>query len=336
MVSPATGWIGTTGSNRKEIQQIRVGTAAGTKNVREAWVGTTAGNKRWFIAPIDLVATSSAQSHTQTLVSWSTVHHSATYTVTRLPATVLQSNSFTTYVYDSGLSASTSYSYRVDAIRNGSIVDTATTTVTTPAAPAPPTPPPTPQPVYQDREWIGVATNSASYDGSGNLKQDTRTELYCGYWSSNRGNQKSTWNFSIPGEIRNCTMIHYVHMRVRMLHSYSNSGVNCGVVVHHNSGQGYGSTGTFGSFAVAANGTLDCWLGNGGEYIDITNYTVPGSFGNRNWSVKEEFRAGGATGLGLFNPDASNYHYGYGVGVNYPSSTGFWPAIKIGYRVQIA
>jgi len=316
------GYVGTA-LGRKEIIDIRVGTPTGVKVVDRAYVGTIGGNKQWYQRYGAVTITATTIDTTSIQVSWSNLGSDKfTYTLYRNGGSLGSNPGINTY-QDTGLSPGVTYTYRIDAVRNGAVSSTATTTATTASAPPPPT--------TVDREWSDAATTSATYRSNGLINTFNRWKVMQGYFDGTNGLQKSTWNFTIPDNVRNCVRIRYVHMRVRTDWTWSNGGMNFSVVMHHNASQGLGSTSPFASFYAPKS---DAWLGNGGEWVDITNFTVPGSFSNRNWTVAEEFRAGGAQGLGLYTASTSQSNYGYGWGCDPDIAKGFWPGLKIGYTTQ--
>lgn len=213
---------------------------------------------------------------------------------------------------DTGLAPSTNYTYTLEAYRGGVLIPTSdNSSSSTLVAPT------------TQKTWTGNATTNASYDGSNSNRGVA--ELYCGYFSSTNGNQKSLWYFAVPTEIRGCVSIDKVELSVYSRHHFLNSGGKFGVVVHHGSypssfpGTFPGSTGIF----VELDAPKPGWLG-GAQWVDVTNYTTPGRT-----TVKEEFRTNTAWGFGLAAPSTSTNYYGYADGVGQTNP----PAIRITYTI---
>lgn len=333
----AGGYIGRSDGIRREVVDMHIGTSAGRKQVLAAYVGTASGNKQWYTRTPDLAFTyASVDQATPPVIglNWTILGPSSKFTYNLYRNGSIIASTTNAGYQDTGLGYSVTYTYRVDAIRNGIVADTATVAVATPAAPPPPPPSEVPFNTGELRAWT-----SQTYQQNGTPGSFVANMVYVGYaQTGTRGIQKSTWNFSIPGYVRNCKRIDRVYMRVRINHTYNSDYGDFGVVVHHNGGQDWRSTGIFAVIRGigAHEGTQgDSWLGEGyygkyGDgYLDVTNYTVPGSFGGRNWTVAEEIRAGGAQGLGFMAPSNGSHNYGYGWGVNSTADPYWWPSLII-------
>lgn len=341
----------------KEIVDITVGTPSGNRKVLAGWVGTPQGNKQWYEAQSALAFTSAAAtSHTSISIKWNSMTPAGkfSYNVYRNGVGVLSTGD--TSYNDSGLAASTTYTYRVDAIRNGVVAATASIAVATQAAPyVPPPPPPTPPPVPPPPADVAFdiecfATSSAPYywkDNQWRVRSDSETAagtLAHGYLDSTWGLQKMTWNINVPWEVRVAKTLR-VFVRVRMLRTYSpTSGSWAGLVVHHNPTQGVGSSQVFKQCHTIADypGEKNAWLNTGPEnqgpamygdyWIEVTNEAAP----DRGIAIWSEFRHHGAQGFGLTSHQSDPYNkwfYGRMLGVNNWSGQYWFPAVKfIGTR----
>jgi hypothetical protein len=329
----AGGWVGRSDGVTREVIDMYIGTPAGRRQIQNAYVGTPGGNKRWYTKTLDLVITEAvAVDHTAIRLSWNLIGPADkfTYHIYRGTAGLIALSGSTSSWTEGGLAASTTYTYTVYAVRNGIVADQASVAVATKAVPPPST--------FSTGELRAWTSSTYTQSGTPGSFRGNRVTVGLSGPASSRGIQKSTWNFNIPGYVRNCSSISRVYMRVRIDHTYNSSYGDFGVVMHHNASQAMGSTGIFGIFRTkgAHQDTQgDCWLGEGyyghmGDgWLDITGYGVPGSFGGRNWSVAEEFRIGGATGLGFAAPNGSNIYYGYGWGVGDTPDPKWWPSLII-------
>jgi hypothetical protein len=348
MVTPG-GYVGKSAGARQEIIDAYIGTAAGRKQLVSGWVGTTGGNRQWYWRTEDLVITaSSVLSDTSVSFSWNRIGPTEKfdYHVYRNGVGLIANKnlSFT----DTGLTQSSSYNYVVYAVRNGIVADQVAISLTTKATP----PPPPPTDIPFDITMVASSSRSYNENGTERTPQDPGEvyRLYTGKVSTIHGNQRATCNFPLPWYWPYINSVSEVWVKFRIGHTYASSGTTLGLAIHHNQSQASGCTGTLQWYHTKAHegSQPDAWMGNGetspawkipnGDgWLEIGNYTVPGSFNNRNWTVRQEFTAaGGAKGLALHPSDnVNNTHYGWGVGVGYTSDGYFLPQLRVvgTYRV---
>lgn len=217
-----------------------------------------------------------------------------------------ENNGAWTYKYEGGpgphtfnVGYSKSYRAKVEAFKSGLLIKTAYSgSVTTDAAPPPPT---------QQKVATLSRAEFASYNGSGTQRTDSDglTHGYSGYVSSTHGNQRCSFRFNIPSDVRWCKSIDKVEMSAYNLWAYYNNGRTVRMALHHYgdlTSTSYGSTGVFAEYSAGKPG----WVG-GAEWINITNYTCPGRY-----KVWDEFRRFGATGLHFHQGPSNSYnYYGY-------------------------
>ena len=202
-------------------------------------------------------------------------------------------------VVDIGTSYSSSNQAKVESFDGSALLKSALSNkVTTDAAPPPPT---------QQKTVTLSRTEWGSYNGSGQRRTDAdgTTYGYSGYYSSTQGNQKSSFRFAVPADVRNCKSVDKVEISVYNIHAYGNAGRDVQLALHHYSDLGTTTAGSTGTFAARLAGKPG-WVG-GAEWIDITNFTCPGRY-----TVKEEFRKHGAWGVTMNSgPTNSQAYYGY-------------------------
>lgn len=212
---------------------------------------------------------------------------------------------------DTGLAASTRYDYRIDAIRSGVVMSTATASATTQA------------PQYQQKVATLTAVETASYNSGGGNRGSS--SMYFGYYSSIHGTQKSQYRVAVPADLRNCVSVDKVEVSIMGRHTYPNAGTTVTLVVHHNtslSGSYGGSTGGVTTRSIGKPG----WFG-GSEWADVTTSSSAGRY-----TVAEEFRAHGAQGFGLATAGSGQSYYGYADGSGGPTV----PRVRFTYTVRVA
>lgn len=225
---------------------------------------------------------------------------------------------------DSGLPAGTAFTWTVDALRGGVVVSTATATAST-------------LPVVIENRFVSLsAVSSASFNGAGANRGVAN--IFYGQFSGTHGNQRSLWSFSIPADVRNCVAIDRIDIAVFNEHHFQGGGNSVSLVVHHGAFQGGfpaqfpGSSGEL-LFNGAVwrpmarrNAWLDAGANDGGWMTNCQGLAAAGRA-----TLAEEFRVGGAHGLGLLAPSAAQAHYGYGQGAAQANR----PQIRIWYRVRV-
>ena len=286
------GMVVGTPTGNKTVTDPWVGTPAGNRQVQEVWVGTPGGNRLAFQrtapwVPVDLSA--SAAAWNQINLSWNNVGEGATYVLKRGSTTIYTGSGLSKA--DTGLSASKAYSYTIEAKSGSTVLSTDAASASTPARPT------------TTKTVTLSAASSGSYTGSNALR--ATSSRYSGYYSSSQGQQKSSFHFAIPAEVRNCVAITKVEFSCRNSHSYNNSGVTQYLAITHTSSAGStfpGSTGLFGGRFSNKGG----WYGNA-EWVNITNDREP----TFNDTVAGNFRSRGAWGIVLAAPSSSQAYYSY-------------------------
>jgi len=304
----------------------------GLKQVDYAWVWVDDAWRLYYTraTPVDLTATVGAWD--RIVLNWNSVAVGATYVLKR-GGTQIYAGAELTFT-DIGLTASTAYTYTVDAILGGTVRSTDTATATTPARPT-------------VQKTVTLTCNSAtSYSGDATdnrfiadntNRADSRGFLFVGRYGepsnaaiSYYGHQKAYWTFDIPAEVRNCLSIDTLYISVYMEDvPYQNAaGSNFSMAVHHGNFtvEGYPPTpppGHTGIFVTLHSMDLN-WLGMT-EWVEISNYVCPGRT-----TVKEEFRVNGAMGFMLKGLTDDPSDYGFATG-----SMSSWnrPRMQINYTV---
>jgi hypothetical protein len=320
-----TIFIGTSGGN-KEVKDPKVGDAGSRRDVQRAWVGTSGGNKLVYTrASVTVTATATGTS--TATVSWTTTA-GAVYNLYRTggPQATgpLLLNSTAASFNETGLLASSTYSYRVDVVMGGQVVASGTASTTTSAV------------QFVQRTVDLSAVSSATFNGAGSNRGIA--ECYYGRYSGTHGRQKSLWCFNIPADLRNCVSIDLMQIAVWNTHHYQSSGGRFGLVVHHGAYQG-GFPGTFpGSTGLVVDGAGNIpawttpksgWMGDPlieGAWLSLLGFQTPGRA-----SVADEFRLNGAHGFGLAAPDDSLNWYGYAMGASQANK----PRLRIVYTVRV-
>lgn len=280
------------------------------------WASATSTPTTPARADLGLVAT--ATSHTAMNVTWSDPSGGSIdeYFLQRTGTPGVYLPATTKSYPDSGLTASTPYTYNLQARRAGTIIQPTDTT----SATTPPNPTAARQATIScvsSTSYSGVANNH-QYIADNTNRQDPRGWLFAGqYVYSNGtnffGHQKAYWTFNVPADVRNCISIQSIYISVWMedIPLQNPSGSNFSLFVHHGAFQGgYPTTpppGHTNSF-LTLHSMDQNWLGMK-EWVEISNYVCPGRT-----TVKEEFRVNGAQGFvmkGLTN-DPSDYGFALG------------------------
>jgi hypothetical protein len=225
---------------------------------------------------------------------------------------------------DSGLPAGTAFTWTVDALRGGVVVSTATANASTLPV------------VIEDRFVSLFAVTSASFNGAGANRNVPDT--FYGQFSTVHGNQRSLWCFDIPAEVRNCVAIDRIDIAVFNQHHFQGGGNAVALVVHHGDFRG-GFPGQFPGSTTALNfngavwrpmarrnAWLDAGANDGGWMTNCQGLAAAGRA-----TLAEEFRVGGAWGLGLIAPSTAQAHYGYGQGATQTNR----PQLRLWFRVRV-
>lgn len=177
---------------------------------------------------------------------------------------------------DSGLNASTGYSYTLQARRGGVVVPpTDSASASTPARPV------VNKSVTLNATWIETWRGNAAY-------RTDNSNIYHGYDSYvGPGYYRSLARFEIPGDVRNCLSVTYVRMYWRNIHTYNSTGATYRMGYHtYNSKPPSGSfPGTIYKFDQAVK--KESVVGTAATYVnrDVTSYFA------------EALRTGGMWGL---------------------------------------
>lgn len=289
-----TLWVGDNG--RKQVQQPYVGDGTQIQTLEELWVGDISQTPRlvWLkIVPLNL--SGFAVDQTTVTLNWTEPANSVTsYRVSSSAGTgVLLYGSHTSYTFNNVVAGSTA-TYKVEAFRDGSLIAVEQVSVTTP-----------PPPIQQKIATLSPIA-SGTYEGNGSLRTDT-SNLYSGYYSSNRGYQRSAVVWNIPADVRGCVSVDKIEISLLNLHTWAGTGIpqqNVAVWTRQDIPSTLGSyiTGAFGGWGVAKGGWLD-----GQEWVDVSNLGAPSRP-----PLKEEFRSVGISGMSLIAADpASQSYYGY-------------------------
>lgn len=305
-------WVGDATGTRRKVVDPWIGDATGVRRqISKAWVGDATGVPRLYYqrtAPMALTASPASSSAVN--LSWTAVP-GATYTLTRGGTTVYSGTG--TSKQDTGLVASTTYTWTVVAVVGGSEAGRATASAKTNAQ------------ATQQKTITLEAVSSASYNGSGTNRGIDA--CYFGWYSSTHSTQRSQFRINVPADLRNCVSVDKVEVSIMGRHTLPNGGTTVSLVVHHNPSLGGnygGSTATVTDRNIGKPGYF-----GGAEWVDVTNAVSSGRY-----SVKEEFRVHGAQGFGLMSPggSSSQSYYGYADGIGGPNV----PRVRFHYTVRVA
>lgn len=310
-------WVGDAGGAPRLAADPWVADATGTKRqVQKAWVGDGGGVPRLVYnraVPVELTATATAWNRID--LSWNAAATGATYVLKR-NGTAIYTGTGTSKA-DTGLSASTTYNYSIEA-KSGTVVLSAdTASATTSARPT------TTVQVTLD------ALASASYNGAGSNRGVS--EMYGGRYSSTQGRQKSLAYFAVPNEAKaggGGAGITKVEISFFTRHHYYSSGGRVRFAPHRNwtpfgPATWPGSGPTFGEYSA----DRGAWAG-GQEWLDITTLVPSGWKHN----MATEFYSQGAQGIAIVAPDDTYNFYGYwdGAGQTYR------PRLRLTYKIYTA
>lgn len=288
--------------------------------VRSGAVVSTATATATTPARADLGLVASATAWNTVGLSWSDPSGNVDEYRLKRNDTVIYTGTAKAYS-DGGRSASTTYNYKLDAMRGGLVIPPSDTASATTGA----------RPVGTYSTGALGAVTSGSYSGSGGLKA-ANSYMWTGYYDSTWGRQKSAVVFPVPGAVRasgGCLEITKVEMSFWVQHHYYYTGGKMRVAVHHGNYPDYasvptwpGSTAAFGEYSA----NRGSWLG-GTEWVDITTKVCPGRY-----TVRDEFRLHGAWGLALVQPNDDHLYYGYTRGAQQASE----PRLRITYKAYSA
>lgn len=293
-------WVGDDDRKRQQVVGLWVGDDTTTaRRVEKAWVGDSKGFPQLVYERITqntLTATPVAWNRID--LSWTTAAPNATYTL-KAGNTTIYTGKGTTYSH-TGLSGGKQYTYTLISSVEGNTV-TATASATTPVRPTTTT-------------TVTLTAIAAGSYREQNLALRTTGTCFYGRWDGTWGYQRSLVVFNIPANVRNCISVNKVEFAWYNNHHNYVSGGRVSMVVHHRYFTSApavfpGSTGALlsGGQQVRYLADRNSWIGGvAGNYVDITNLNASGRA-----PVREEFRTGGAVGLGLIWAYTGQAGYGY-------------------------
>lgn len=264
----------------------------------------------WARAPLQLSAT--AVSPSQIDLSWTAVTALGPGVSYRLYRTAGPGgtgqlpNGATALSYsDTGLTAGSLYSYRIDAVYGGSVWGSGEASATT-----------SPQ-LYEPKTVTLDADYKAAYkeDGTKNTWNGaSSTKFMSGRFDGTNGLQRSGFHFPVPADVRTCEYIESIEFSVQNDHWANGSGAVQYLAITHTplGGDAWarwpGATGAFGGRYTY----LDRWYGGAQStttrhWVNITNDKEP----TYNDTVAGNFRHRGAQGICLVQTSTAQSAYGY-------------------------